>query len=188
MKKIPTTAEKVFEGIIFDVYHWQQEMFDGTFSTFEGLKKKDSVTILATVGDRIIVNDEEQPGREAFTALPGGQVERGDEPLASAKRELQEETGYTSHDWQEWFSNDPTDYGKIEWTNHFFIARNCEKTSEQNLDSGEKITPHLLTFEEFLEFRNNPKVRNKDLFPILEKASKDESEKQKLKELLFTKN
>lgn len=184
MKKIPNNATKVFEGIIFDVYHWEQEMFDGTHSTFEAIKKKDSVTIIATVGDKIIINDEEQPMQEAFRALPGGQVERGDEALLSAKRELLEETGYSSEDWQEWFVSDPAQLMKLDWNNYFFIARNCQKIQEQQLDAGEKIETNLVTFEEFLEFRNNPKARNKDLFSILEKASQDESEKQKLKELL----
>jgi ADP-ribose pyrophosphatase len=188
MNKIPTTAEKVFDGIIFDVYHWKQEMFDGSVETFEAIRKKDTVTIIAVVGDKILVNDEEQPGHGVFQALPGGRCEEGSTPLEDAKRELAEETGYTADDWQEWFISDPWNAVKIEWNNHFFIARDCKKTEEQNLDPGEKITVNLLTFEEFLEFRHNPKARNKDLFQILEKAATDESEKQKLKELLFAPN
>lgn len=188
MKKIPDNAIKVFDGIIFDVYHWEQEMFDGSFSTFEALRKNSTVTIVATVGDKIIINDEEQPARGVFKALPGGQIDGDAAPLEEAKRELAEETGYTTEDWQEWLVSDPLEHAKIEWDNYFFIARNCEKTQDQQLDSGEKITTSLVTFEEFLEFRHNPKARNKDLFQLLEIASQDEMEKQKLKELLFAPN
>ncbi len=188
MKKIPDTAEKVFEGVIFDVYHWQQEMFDGSTETFEAVKKKDTVTIVAVVGDKIIVTDEEQPGYGMFKTLPGGRAEEGATALEDAKRELAEETGYTTNDWHQWFISDPWNAVKIEWDNHFFIARNCKKTQEQDLDAGEKITVNLITFEEFLEFRHNPKARNKDLFEILEKAATDESEREKLKELLFANN
>lgn len=184
MKKIPDNAIKVFSGIVFDVYHWQQEMFDGSTETFEAIKKKDTVTVVAIAGDRIIVNEEEQPGYGVFQALPGGRVEEGSLVLDDAKRELAEETGYTSDDWQPWFVSDPWNAAKVEWNNHFFIARNCKKTQEQHLDAGEKIIVNLLTFEEFLEFRHNPKARNKDLFELLEKASQDETEKEKLKTLL----
>jgi ADP-ribose pyrophosphatase len=184
MKKIPDNATKVFEGVIFDVYQWQQEMFDGTFSTFEALRKRNSVTVIAVVGDKVIINEEEQPAQVPFLALPGGMCEKGVLPLEDTTRELLEETGYSTDDWQEWFVSDPLKYGRMEWNNHYFIARHCKKTDEQKLDSGEKIKVTLVSFEEFLEFRHNPKSRNKDLFPILEKAATDEGEKQKLKDLL----
>ena len=29
MKKIPNNAKRVFKGVIFDVYQWEQEVFDG---------------------------------------------------------------------------------------------------------------------------------------------------------------
>lgn len=183
MKKIPDNATKVFEGVIFDVYHWNQEMFDGSFAIFEALKRKDSASIIALVGDKIIVNHEEQPMKEPFIAIPGGNIEQGT-PLEGAKRELLEETGYQSENWQEWFMSDPSNMTKLEWNNYFFIAKNCNKVTEQALDPGEKIEVTLVTFEEFLELRNNPKFRNKELLTLLEKASENEEEKQKLKDLL----
>ncbi|HCC05852.1 TPA: hypothetical protein DEP94_00585 [Candidatus Nomurabacteria bacterium] len=184
MKKIPDNAKKVFEGIIFDVYHWEQEMFDGTTSTFEAIKRLDSVTIIAVVEDKILINTEEQPGKDSFIALPGGRCDTGSLPLEDAKRELLEETGYVSDNWQEWFVSDPLQTAKIDWNNYFFIAKDCKKVAEQKLDSGEKIETKLLSLDEFIDFRHNPKSRNKDIFQILEKASESEEEKQKLKELL----
>ena len=184
MKKIPDNATKVFEGVIFDVYHWQQEMFDGSFATFEALKKRDTVTMVAIYDNKIVINEEQQPNKEPFVTLPGGMCENGHTPLDDAKRELLEETGLESADWQEWFISDPLHHAKIDWNNYFYIARDCKKVAEQKLDAGEKIQVTFARFEEFLELRNNPKVRTKDLFPILEKAAHDETEKQKLKDLL----
>ena len=184
MKKIPDNATKVFEGVIFDVYHWQQEMFDGSFATFEALKKRDTVVVIAITNNLIIVNTEEQPGREAFLSLPSGLCEREGTHLENATRELIEETGYESSEWQEWFVTQPISHVKIDWDNYFYIAKNCKKVTDQKLDPGEKIEVGLVTFDKFLELRNNPKFRTKDLIPLLEKASENEEEKQKLKNIL----
>ncbi len=159
-------------------------MFDGSFSTFEAIKKTDAVTIVAVTNNTIIINDEEQPNRPSFVALPGGISDGEGLVLDNAKRELLEETGYQGDIWDEWFISDILGSVKIEWNNHFFIAKNCKKITEQKLDAGEKIKTNYLSFEEFLELRQNPNFRNKDLIPILEKASINEVEKQKLKTLL----
>lgn len=37
---IPSFAKKVFKGIMFDVYQWQQKMFEGKLETFEKMKLK----------------------------------------------------------------------------------------------------------------------------------------------------
>ncbi len=185
MKKIPDNAKKVFEGVLFDVYQWDQEMFDGSFATFEALKKRSSVTVLGvTLDNHIIVNDEEQPVRGKFIALPGGLCEKDATPIENAKREFLEETGYTFSSFDTWFVTDPLHYAKMEWDNHFFIAKGCTKIADQQLDPGEKIQTHLYSFDEFLELRTNPEFRNKDLIPILDKAVNSEEEKQKLKDLL----
>ena len=184
MKKIPDHAKKVFEGIIFDVYHWEQELFDGSFTIFEALRRKDSVTIVAVVDGKIVINKEEQPGRLPFLACPGGQVESTDTPRESAMRELLEETALHSEDLQEWFTADPWGTAKVEWNNYFFIARNCSIVGAQDLDGGEKIEVTYVTFEEFLELRHNSDFRNKDLIPLLEKVAHSEEEKQTLKTLL----
>jgi ADP-ribose pyrophosphatase len=184
-KKIPDNAKLVFKGVRHDVYQWDQEMFDGSTAVFEAIKRQDSVTIVTIVGDKIMVNNEEQPGKPPFRALPGGELEEGQTPLENAKRELLEETGYSSDTWEAWFVSDVLKAGTVDWNNHFFIARNARKTHEPQLDAGEKIEVMFMNLEEFIEFRNNPRARNKDLFPILEKAADSEEEKEKLKTLLF---
>ena len=46
-KTIPEQAELKFHGVIFDVYQWPQEMFDGSTETFEMLRRADTVKIIA---------------------------------------------------------------------------------------------------------------------------------------------
>lgn len=184
MKKIPDHAKKVFEGVLHDVYHWEQEMFDGSFSTFEALKRRDGVTIIAVTDDsKIIINDERQPMTEPFISFPGGDTE-SDIFLEDAQRELLEETGYTSDSWELLSHHDILKYHKLEWNNNIFIARHCKKVAEQNLGRGERIQTRCVTYEEMLELRHNPMFRNKDVVPLLEKAAEHQEEKQVLQELL----
>jgi 8-oxo-dGTP pyrophosphatase MutT (NUDIX family) len=136
------------------------------------------------VENKIVVNIESQPGREPFLALPGGRLERGEDPIVAAKRELTEETGYSSKDTFEWFTLDASDVMKIEWDIHFFISKNCQKSEDKKLDSGERIETKLVTLDELIEMREKFGNRINGLRQKLEDASRDEIEKQKLQALL----
>ena len=186
MKKIPDHAKKVFEGVIFDVYHWDQEMFDGSTAVFEAIRKRSAVFVLAVSESKILINHEEQPTRAPFLSLPGGLCDKGEhDHLLSAQRELLEETGYVSEDVVHWFGIQQFDHPKIDGTIDFYIAKNCKKVAEPTLDQGgEKIDTQLVSFDEFLELRSNPMFRLEGLLPLLEKAATDETEKQTLQDLL----
>ena len=56
--KIPNKAKKVFEGVIFDIYQWQQEMYDGSTATFEMLDRDNTIQVIATMDDKIILINE----------------------------------------------------------------------------------------------------------------------------------
>ena len=157
MSRIPPNAKKVFEGIIFDVYHWEQEQFDGTFKTFEMLKHPDSVVIIPLVGDKIFIQKEEQPGSPPDWSLPAGRFERNEtDPIQVGSRELMEETGYGSDDIT-LLHTYHRDEGKIEWACHLVVARNCRKVAEPHLDAGERIhDTKLLSFDELLAFTEHP--------------------------------
>lgn len=147
---IPANAKRVFEGVIFDVYQWEQELFDGRKATFEKLKRDDTVCVFATTPDRkLILLEQEQPGKQPFISLPGGRVEEGEDVFVGAKRELLEEVGAVSEDWSEYGSYQLM--SKIDWTIFYLVARNCRITAEQNLDGGEKIRLKYVTFAEFID-------------------------------------
>lgn len=69
-KVIPEQAELKFHGVIFDVYQWPQEMFDGSTETFEMLRRADTVKIIA-----ILTPEElQRTGIEAQDASDGNTV------------------------------------------------------------------------------------------------------------------
>ncbi|MBB1565022.1 NUDIX hydrolase [Candidatus Gracilibacteria bacterium] len=156
--KIPKNATKVFSGKTFDVYQWEQEMFDGSKKIFEKLKRNDSVDIIAiNKNNEIYILEEEHPGREPFFGLVGGSCENGEKPIETAKRELFEETGLQSNSWEVFGIYSRS--SRIEQNSNIFIARNCEKVGEQSLDSGEKIKFKIVNWDEFLKIVANPKFR-----------------------------
>ena|SRR3989338_177742 len=148
--RIPLNAKRVFKGIIFDVYQWQQEMFDGRHRTFELIKRSDSVQVIAVQGDKIILCDDEQPGRPRKTTFLGGRVNEHEVAVEGGKRELLEEAGMESDDWELFATYNP--FTKIEWSVHYFIARGCREVASLALDpGGERITLKPVTFEEFMK-------------------------------------
>jgi 8-oxo-dGTP pyrophosphatase MutT (NUDIX family) len=181
---LPPNAKRVFKGVIFEVWQWEQKLFDGSVATFEKLKRPDTVQVIAVVGDKILIQLQEQPDRPApFPSIPGGRVDEGEEPLDGAKRELLEETGYVSSDWVLWKKQQP--YSKILWTVHTFIARNCKYQQAPQLDAGEKIETRTLSFDELLELADNPRFYDKELIAAFARARFETKEREAFKAHLF---
>ncbi len=165
-EKLPPEAKLVFKGSIYEVWQWEQKMFDGTTQTYERLIRPDAVEIVGTVGDKIIIEEQEQAGQSAsFYSLPGGRVDGGGTPLEEAKREFREETGYVSDDWELWQTIVPSN--KTLWTIYYFVARNCRPDGPQELDGGEKIDVKLLSFEDFLLLSDSPRLRGPEITKMM---------------------
>lgn len=158
---VPKKAKKVFSGIIFDVYQWPQKMYDGSTETFEMLKRPDTVQVIATRGDKILLAYETQPTKGPAYTLFGGRVDKGEKPLAAAKRELREESGLVSEKWNKLNSWRP--YNKIDWEIHLFAARDCTPAGEPKLDAGEKIETKEVNFDEFVAIVTQKKFWGKEL-------------------------
>lgn len=161
--KIPKKAKQVFSGIVYDIYQWQETNFDGSTATFEAAKRHDSVQIIPSAGNKVFIGREQQPGRSPFYSFFGGRVEDGESPLAAAKRELSEESGLVSDDWELIRTYDAP--GRMQWRIHYYAARDCRFAKEQALDAGERIEVLRLSFRSFLtlleheEFRGTEQCR-----------------------------
>jgi|SRR3989344_7249448 len=183
---LPKNAKKVFKGEIFEVWQWEQEMFDGSKEVVECVYRSGTVFILATVGDKILLQKEEHPGRGSFISLPGGRADfPGENLLDAAKRELLEETGYTSDDWELWIERQL--HRKILWPLHVYFARNCVYKQPPVLAAGERIEPYFATFDQFLELAENPDFRVEELRLPMLRAKLDPKEKERLYNLIFKK-
>lgn len=130
---LPEHAKKVFSGKLFDVYQWEQELYDGGKATFEKLKRPDTVIVFPVLDNgKILLTHQEQPGQALFIGTPGGRVDEGEDVLEAAKRELLEETGYEASELILWDARQP--FTKIDWAVYTFIAKGLKRISESSLD------------------------------------------------------
>ena len=181
--KLPEQAKRVFKGVIFDVYQWQQKMFDGSEETFEVLKRPSTVLVLATSGSSVFVCEEEQPGRPLHNGLIGGRQEEGEEPLDCAKRELMEEAGLVSDDWELFKIYQPV--VKVDWSVYIFTARGCQKVAEQKLDAGEKIAVKELSFDAFFDLIISEQFTDNELALDVLRLGRDEAKLTEFRKTLF---
>lgn len=182
---IPEHAKRVFKGVIFDVYQWEQEMYDGTKRTFEKLKRADTVTVFSVLPDgKILLTEQEQPGNdEPFLAAIGGRIDEGEDILSAAKRELLEESGYEAKEFILWDSQQPT--AKIEYAVYTFVAKGLKKVAEMNLDRGEKIKLLPVTLEELISIATDgrKKFAEKEIMHKLFEAKINPKKREELEKL-----
>ncbi len=152
---IPNHAKTVFEGVLFDVYQWQQELFDGTTTTFEaGIKTPVCAIFAITPEKKILYLKQEQPNRPLYYSIPAGRIEQNEKPIQAVQRELLEETGYNVDTIQPFHT--VLEEGKIIQEETYFIGYNAQKITQQNLDGGEKIEILSASFEEFCQLIRDP--------------------------------
>lgn len=147
---IPPHAERVFKGVIFDVWQWQQKMFDGSFATFEMLKRPDTTVAICVRGDKIVVLEEEQPHYGKRVGLPGGRADvEGEDELVAIKREVVEETGMRYRNWK--LVHATQHWSKIDHFVYIFVATDFADQIDPNIDVGEKITVTEMTHADFIQ-------------------------------------
>jgi 8-oxo-dGTP pyrophosphatase MutT (NUDIX family) len=105
--------------------------------------------ILAVTKNReaVLIRQYRHGVQDVLWEIPGGVIEDDEDPLAGIKRELLEETGYTSSNIVQvakFFPNPALQSN----TMYGFLALDAEKVGEQHLDDAEEIEVHLVPLEE----------------------------------------
>ncbi|HZD87015.1 MAG TPA: NUDIX hydrolase [Gaiellaceae bacterium] len=94
----PDASRRVYEGRLIDV---SVERWGG--HEREIVEHPGAVAIVAVDGDGCValVRQLREPARKSLLELPAGTAEPGEEPLATARRELREECGLSGGEWHE---------------------------------------------------------------------------------------
>lgn len=113
-------TQRVFKRLVLETHNW--------------------VNVVAFTKDRqlIVVRQFRFGAGEITTEIPGGVMDPGEEHGETARRELREETGYTSSNWTYLGCVQPNPAFHDNLCHHW-LAEDCELTDELDLDEGEDV-------------------------------------------------
>lgn len=135
------SSDQVADCRVFNVRrHECRRTGDGKPADFFVIDSPDWVNIIpiTAAGDIVMIEQFRHGTEEIRFELPGGLIDDGDTPQASAARELLEETGYSSRQWVLIGSSRPNPALQGNTIYHY-VALDCEKIAEPALDPNESI-------------------------------------------------
>ena len=97
----------------------------------------------------VLVNQYRHGAQKFIWEFPGGVIEDGENPMDGVRRELSEETGYTSSNFIEvgrFYANPALQTNLM----YGYIAYDAEKTAIQKFDEAEDIEVHLVPLDELI--------------------------------------
>lgn len=143
-------GELAYDGSFLKVARDRVRLPDGAVTDREYILHPGAVVILPLFDDGRVLLERQfrYPLGKVFIEFPAGKIDPGEEPLACAQRELQEETGYTATDWQ--FVT--TIHNAIAYSDEhldLYLARGLV-AGERRLDEGEFLEIFSATVPEML--------------------------------------
>lgn len=144
------TSEKLFSGRVIDLYLEEVVLPNGKTSTREIIKHPGAVAVIAiTEENKIVMVQQYRKAMErVLVEIPAGKLEEGELPVVTAKRELEEETGYTTDSLQHLISF-YTSPGFADELVHIYFTEELQILTEKaELDEDEFVDVLEVTLEE----------------------------------------
>jgi ADP-ribose pyrophosphatase len=125
------------------------------------LEAPDWVNVIALTPEKkiLVVNQFRFGIRKTTIEIPAGLVEAGETPLEAAIRELREETGYTTNEWDYlgWVEANPA---FLNNRCHHWLANNVNKNHMLALDESEDLSVSEITIDEMYCVIREGRMRN----------------------------
>ena len=158
LKESRVDGKLAYDGHFIKVQKDAVRLPDGKPATREYIRHPGAVVILPVFDDGSVLLERQfrYPLHQVFIEYPAGKIDPGEDPLVCAKRELQEETGYTARDWQ--FVC--TIHNAIAYSDEhldLFLARGLT-AGPAKLDEGEFLETFTTSVEQMLDWIKSGKV------------------------------
>jgi ADP-ribose pyrophosphatase len=140
------TSKLVYDGKLLKVREDSVRLPDGKTARREYVQHPGAVIIVALLDADTVLMERQfrYPLNRHFYELPAGKIEPGEEPLATAQRELIEECGYAAKSWQHLATLHPC-VGYSDERFELYLARDLTHVGRA-LDDGEflEVVPMAL--------------------------------------------
>jgi ADP-ribose pyrophosphatase len=151
LKETRIDGEVAYDGSFLKITRDRISLPDGAETYREFIRHPGAVVILPLFEDGSVLLERQfrYPLDRVFIEYPAGKIDQGEDHLECAKRELQEETGYTASDWQFLC----TIHNAIAYSDEhleLYLARGLT-AGEAKLDDGEFLETFRASVPELLE-------------------------------------
>lgn len=153
-------SRRAFEGKLISVRVDDVELSDRRRATREVVEHPGAVAMLAWDGERVaLVRQWRLPAGKDLLEVPAGTLEAGEEPLATAVRELAEECGLAAGTW----TTGPTFFtapGFCTELMHLFLATDLTEAPGSGGAEDESIAVEWLTLAEAVRASDDGRIQD----------------------------
>ncbi|RFU65613.1 NUDIX hydrolase [Peribacillus glennii] len=156
------SSEKIFEGKIISLQVDEVQLPDGNRSKREIIKHPGAVAVIAvTEENKIVMVEQYRKAMErSLIEIPAGKLEKGEDPVDSACRELEEETGYECEK-MEHITSFYTSPGFADEIVHLYFAHGIrKKENAASVDEDEFVEVYELSLIEAEQYIKDGKIRD----------------------------
>lgn len=163
-------TEKIFNGTIIDLQVDDVKLPDGNTSKREIIRHPGAVAVIAITKENkiVLVEQYRKPLEKSIVEIPAGKLEKDENPMIAAIRELEEETGYTTKNLS-FVTSFYTSPGFADELLHIYITDDIVKLDHPKAgDEDEFVEVLELTLDEAKEYVEDERIHDaKTAYAIL---------------------
>lgn len=160
MDETTVDSKLVFEGKVLNLKVDTVNLPNGKQAVREVVVHPGAVAVVAVTDadELVLIKQFRYPVGQVIWEIPAGKLEKGEDPLSCAQRELAEETGHGAEQWKH-LSTFFTTPGFSDEIMYIYLASGLH-TDKQTADDDEFIELHYIPFAEALRMISDGEIKD----------------------------